>query len=73
MIISHTHKLIFFSNPKTGSESIRMKLEAINEETIEFLACLRTICRRHQEMQSTLHLSRVLHYFVAQIHHYFFV
>lgn len=34
MIISHTHKLIFFSNPKTGSESIRMKLEAINEETI---------------------------------------
>ena len=34
MIISHQYKLIFFSNPKTGSESIRKFLSPISEERI---------------------------------------
>lgn len=34
MIISHTHKFVFYSNPKTGSESVRALLADINEETI---------------------------------------
>ncbi|MEL7213493.1 MAG: sulfotransferase family 2 domain-containing protein [Pseudomonadota bacterium] len=34
MIISHTHRFIFFSNPKTGSESLRALLAPLNEEPI---------------------------------------
>lgn len=34
MIISHTHRFIFFSNPKTGSESVRALLAPLNEEPI---------------------------------------
>ena len=34
MIISHQYKLVFFSNPKTGSESIRKFLSPISEERI---------------------------------------
>lgn len=34
MIISHTHRFIFFSNPKTGSESLRAFLSPLNEEPI---------------------------------------
>ena len=31
MIISHAHRFVFFSNPKTGSESLRALLEPYNE------------------------------------------
>jgi sulfotransferase famil protein len=34
MIISHSHRLIFFSNPKTGSESLRQVLEPLAEEIV---------------------------------------
>ena len=34
MIISHTHRFIFFSNPKTGSESLRALLSPLNEEPV---------------------------------------
>lgn len=34
MIISHTHRFIFFSNPKTGSESIRKLLGPFQEEEV---------------------------------------
>lgn len=34
MIICHSRRFIFFSNPKTGSESLRKLLEPWNEETI---------------------------------------
>lgn len=34
MIISHTHRFIFFSNPKTGSESVRALLAPLNEEPV---------------------------------------
>lgn len=34
MVISHTHKFIFFSNPKTGSESVREVLSPYAEEEI---------------------------------------
>ncbi len=40
MIISHKHRFIFFSNPKTGSESVRLMLEKFNEESIvPYRAC----------------------------------
>lgn len=35
MIISHSHKFIFFSNPKTGSESLRRLLGPYCEEDIK--------------------------------------
>ncbi len=34
MIISHRHKFIFFSNPKTGSESVRLLLSAYADVNI---------------------------------------
>ena len=34
MIISHRHRLIFFSNPKTGSESLRALLAPLAEEPV---------------------------------------
>ncbi|SLN69257.1 sulfotransferase family 2 domain-containing protein [Roseisalinus antarcticus] len=34
MIVSHSRKIIFFSFPKTGSESVRDMLSEINEEPI---------------------------------------
>jgi hypothetical protein len=34
MIISHTHKFVFFSFPKAGSESVRALLAPYNEERI---------------------------------------
>ena len=37
MIVSHKHRFIFFSNPKTGSESVRSLLEGFQEvEVIPF-------------------------------------
>ena len=35
MIISHTHRFVFFSNPKTGSESLRALLQPYNEVTVQ--------------------------------------
>lgn len=34
MIISHTHRIVFYSNPKTGSESLRSLLAPLNEEPV---------------------------------------
>ncbi len=34
MIISHSHRFIFFSNPKTGSESVRDLLKPYSEQNI---------------------------------------
>ncbi|MEJ2516381.1 MAG: sulfotransferase family 2 domain-containing protein [Gammaproteobacteria bacterium] len=34
MIISHSRRFIFFSNPKTGSESVRALLEPFQEEEV---------------------------------------
>lgn len=35
MIICHSRKFVFFSNPKTGSESLRALFAPLNEEAIE--------------------------------------
>lgn len=35
MIISHSHRFIFFSNPKTGSESLRALLDPWNEVRVQ--------------------------------------
>jgi len=38
MIVSHTYKFIFFSNPKTGSESVRAMLAPFQEvEVVPFV------------------------------------
>lgn len=34
MIISHTHRFVFFSNPKTGSESVRQMLLPYADEVV---------------------------------------
>ncbi|MEO1079711.1 MAG: sulfotransferase family 2 domain-containing protein [Pseudomonadota bacterium] len=34
MVISHKHRFVFFSNPKTGSESIRLLLQDFQEEQV---------------------------------------